>query len=551
MELTIEQALQQGLAAHKEGKLQEAERLYRAILQSQPLHPDANHNLGLIAVSVNQAGEALSFFKVALDANPKIEQFWLSYIETLINEKQFETAKQVLGHSKKQGVVLKKLNVLAEQLFSRNEPKNISSRNSPQEQANNILEHYHKGRLEETEKLALSFTQEFSRHPFGWKILALVLKHTGRMSEALMANQNSVQLDPQDAEAHNNLGNIFKNLGRADEAEASYTQALELKPDYAEAHNNLGNTLINLGRVDEAELSYNRAIKLKSDFTEALMNRWQLFFDRGQYSSALKDVDSCNTRKSRACGLETLYQLGRIDEIYNRIELQSEAEDGNLRMAAFSAFISKREKRDTAHKFCQNPLSFVHFTNISSQIKESSKFIKELTKELNEVKTVWEPDGRTTKKGYQTPTGVNLFTIKSEKIIQLNSIIANELDEYYLKFSKESCSYIKKWPTQKKLFGWHVVLKQQGYQRPHIHESGWLSGVVYLKVVPSLEKNEGAIEFSLNSQNYSDASSPKLIFQPELGDIVFFPSSLHHRTIPFTTSTDRIIVSFDLIPEKP
>jgi hypothetical protein len=40
MELTIEQALQQGIAAHKEGKLQESERLYLAIFQSQPLHPD-------------------------------------------------------------------------------------------------------------------------------------------------------------------------------------------------------------------------------------------------------------------------------------------------------------------------------------------------------------------------------------------------------------------------------------------------------------------------------------------------------------------------------
>ena len=53
MKLTIEQALQQGVAAHKEGKLQDAERLYRAILQSQPKHPDANHNLGVLAVSVN------------------------------------------------------------------------------------------------------------------------------------------------------------------------------------------------------------------------------------------------------------------------------------------------------------------------------------------------------------------------------------------------------------------------------------------------------------------------------------------------------------------
>jgi len=52
MELTVDQALQQGVAAHNEGKLQEAERLYRAILKTQPTHPDANHNLGLIAVLV-------------------------------------------------------------------------------------------------------------------------------------------------------------------------------------------------------------------------------------------------------------------------------------------------------------------------------------------------------------------------------------------------------------------------------------------------------------------------------------------------------------------
>ena len=59
MKLTVEQAMQQGVTAHKEGKLQEAERFYQAILQSQPTHPDANHNLGVIAVSVNKAEAAL------------------------------------------------------------------------------------------------------------------------------------------------------------------------------------------------------------------------------------------------------------------------------------------------------------------------------------------------------------------------------------------------------------------------------------------------------------------------------------------------------------
>ena len=68
-------------------------------------------------------------------------------------------------------------------------------------------------------------------------------------------------------------------------------------------------------------------------------------------------------------------------------------------------------------------------------------------------------------------------------------------------------------------------------------------------MVPALGKNEGAIEFSLNGEDYHHKDSPSMIFQPEEGDIVFFPSSLHHRTIPFSTDTDRIMISFDLMPE--
>ena len=60
MELTIDQALQQGIASHKEGKLQDAERLYRAILQSQPNHPDANHNLDVPAVAIGWTLEAFN-----------------------------------------------------------------------------------------------------------------------------------------------------------------------------------------------------------------------------------------------------------------------------------------------------------------------------------------------------------------------------------------------------------------------------------------------------------------------------------------------------------
>ena len=89
MQLTIKEALQRGVTAHKEGKLQEAERMYRSILNAQPTHPDANHNLGVLAAGVDKTKEALPYFKAAVEANPEGEQFWISYINALIKEKQF------------------------------------------------------------------------------------------------------------------------------------------------------------------------------------------------------------------------------------------------------------------------------------------------------------------------------------------------------------------------------------------------------------------------------------------------------------------------------
>ena len=84
MEITLDQALQQAVDAHREGNVQEAERLYLAILQAQPDHPDANNNLGILTIGLGKTEAALPLFKKALEANPDIEQFWLNYVDCLI-----------------------------------------------------------------------------------------------------------------------------------------------------------------------------------------------------------------------------------------------------------------------------------------------------------------------------------------------------------------------------------------------------------------------------------------------------------------------------------
>ena len=103
MELTIDQALQKGIEAHKAGQVEEADKYYTAILQVQPKHPDANHNMGVLAVGLGKVQEALPFFKTALDANHSTAQFWLSYIDALIKLDRMPDAKAMFDQAKDNG----------------------------------------------------------------------------------------------------------------------------------------------------------------------------------------------------------------------------------------------------------------------------------------------------------------------------------------------------------------------------------------------------------------------------------------------------------------
>ncbi|MDA9901294.1 tetratricopeptide repeat protein [Gammaproteobacteria bacterium] len=329
MKPSIDEALQRGVAAHKEGNLQKAERLYQAILQSQPLHPEANHNLGVLAVSVNKAGAALPLFKTAVTANPKKEQFWFSYIDALIKEQKFEAARQVIEQVKRKGMAADKLTVFEKQLLSPNQVskfqsasqnKNPSTRISPNDtEINALLLTYQNKQFDKAEKLAISLTEGFPKHPFAWKILGALFGQSGRHSEAVKASQTAAVLSPQDADAHSNLGIVLKGLGRLDEAVASYTQAIELKPDFAEAHNNMGNTLKGLGRLDEAQASYTQAIALKPDFALAHYNLGNTLKELGKLDEAEGNLKQAITLKPDYAEAHnnlgiTLKELGRLDE---------------------------------------------------------------------------------------------------------------------------------------------------------------------------------------------------------------------------------------------
>lgn len=265
--MTIDQALKQAIEAHQSQKLQDAERLYRAILKVHPNHPDANHNLGLLALGVGKLEEGLPHLSAALAANPKYEQFWISYIRALIETGRLAEAGKAIEDGRRSGLSDKAAQQLEERLGA--SPVQAPSQNK----ADELLASYKAGSFELTERLARELTRNYPRHTLGWKTLGAALFRQGKVEGALAAMQYAVQLNPDDAEAHLHLGYPLINLGRVAEAEASLRKAIALQPDLAEAHCNLGTLLKELGRLPEAESSLRNAIRCRPDYAEA---NWKL-----------------------------------------------------------------------------------------------------------------------------------------------------------------------------------------------------------------------------------------------------------------------------------
>lgn len=187
------------------------------------------------------------------------------------------------------------------------------------QQINTLLELYKEKKFKDVEKVALNFNQEFPNHPFGFKILGLTLKHSGKLSESLIVNKKVLEITPKDHESHTNLGNTLCELGKLDEAETSHKKAISLKPDYAEAYYNLSITYEKLNRLDDAKIHLMQAIKLKSNFIEAYNNLGMVLLKTRNLNDAIKILNQALKINPNYYGVYTnlgnvLKELGELNK---------------------------------------------------------------------------------------------------------------------------------------------------------------------------------------------------------------------------------------------
>ncbi len=181
-------------------------------------------------------------------------------------------------------------------------------------------------RFSEATTAAAAMTTRLPWHPFGWKVLGASLRQLGRNADALAPMQKAVALQPDDAEAHNNLGATLRDLGQLREAVDCARRALEIRPAFAEAHSNLGNALADLGQLAEAVASYRRALEIKPDYFEAHSNLGNALKELGRTDDAVVSCrraleirpDYAEAHNNLGCALKDLGQLDAAVACYRR-----------------------------------------------------------------------------------------------------------------------------------------------------------------------------------------------------------------------------------------
>ena len=286
MELTIDQALQKGIEAHKAGKVQEADQYYTAILKANPKHPDANHNMGILAVGVGKIEEALPFLKVALDANRNISQYWISYIDALIKLEKVDAAQAVFNQAKSVGAKGHDFDQIEKQL-SLSTFKDPITKGPSQDGLNKLIRLYNENRLhtvfEKTQKLTNQYPNDLTL----WNLMGMAAAQIGKLDQAVFAFRKALYIKPDCAEAYNNMGNALQDQGKLDDATEAYNKALSIKPNFADAYNNMGNVLKEQDKLEEAIDSYKKALAIKPDYAEAYNNLGGALKSQGKLEEAI------------------------------------------------------------------------------------------------------------------------------------------------------------------------------------------------------------------------------------------------------------------------
>lgn len=324
MELTVNEALQKAINAHKKGNAREADFFYTAILKNQPEHPDANHNLGVLCTELGEVNKAITFFEKAIKIKPNTYQFWLSYINALKKIEKLDRTKNFLKQAKQMGMQSDNLKKLEIHLESLKNNKALSSKklDPSKDFLEPIMNLYKQQKFKQVIEQGKLLLKKFPHSAIINNILGASYASLDQLNKAIESYNTAIAANPNYFEAINNLGIAFKKQGKLEKAIKTFKKVLSIKPDYIEAYFNIANTLNSQGNFDEAIDVYRKVITLNPNHIDAYNNMGMTFKSQGKL---LESIDSYKKAlEIKPDYVEAIYNIGTS---YLDIGWLEEAED--------------------------------------------------------------------------------------------------------------------------------------------------------------------------------------------------------------------------------
>lgn len=292
--LGVRERLDAGLGHHLSGRLDQAEEIYRELLEKDPRNADARHLLGMVAFQRGDCQGAAGHIREAIRMARWVPQFHNNL-----------------------GLVLQGLGWNEEALASFQEAARLAPA-YPEAQANlgKALEDL--GRYQEAIpplREALLLRPDF---PPAWLWLGCAAQATGDLPEAIRAFQQVLARQADHVEANVNLSSALKQQGRFQEAETCCRRAIASRPDLAEAHANLGAILLNLKKYEEAEAACREALRLRPQLPEPYCNLGAVLSKLERADEARECCEEAVRRKPDSP--EALNNLGNVLRTQNHME---------------------------------------------------------------------------------------------------------------------------------------------------------------------------------------------------------------------------------------
>jgi uncharacterized protein (TIGR02466 family) len=380
------------------------------------------------------------------------------------------------------------------------------------------------GRLDEALALFQVATRNYPDRGEFHEKLGLLYHQLSQVKEAIACYRRALASSPLHVQAAINLGVLLIQEGQPEEAVAFMTHAAGLAPMDAGVHTILGSNLVRLGKFSEGIAAFQRALELQPATMQAHAGLAAAYLQAGDAVSALE--------AARAGRLQAGFATPLLASEYYALHELGEDE------AAQAIY-------DFDHLIFFEPLP------APPEYPSLDAFNAVLADELRAHPTLrWEPIGRETRSGYHSgllhEQPLPLFRI-------FERLLRQRLDDFISRLPAGPLHPLfSRKPRDYGLRCWTCILETGGFQGPHIHAPGWLSGNYYVQLPSAIgntaEDTAGWIEFGRPPASYPLTRPPRVrALQPRAGMMVLFPSYFVHRTIPFEADgQQRVSIGFDV-----